>query len=105
MPELNAPGRLPKRRHGNPNAKQPKVRHRMSAWLSLEVYGWVRQRIVAAGGDPRQIPDQSPRLLRMPEVMQITGLSMTTVYGLAKKNLFPKPISLDSRPKPPEAAA
>jgi predicted DNA-binding transcriptional regulator AlpA len=103
MPPKATPRRV---RRGNPNATPPKVAHRMSAWLSSAVYAWVRDRIVAAGGDPSQIPEENfPRFLRLPEVMRITGLKMTSVYGLAKANKFPKPIPLDARPQPPQAAA
>ena len=36
-------------------------------------------------------------LLRLPEVMRLTGLSRATLYALAKQKRFPRPIKLSER--------
>ncbi len=37
------------------------------------------------------------RLIRLPEVLQLTGLSRTTVYRKIKLSQFPEPIQLGER--------
>ena len=44
---------------------------------------------------PRQTT--APRFLRLPEVLQITGMGKTFVYALMKDGTFPKQIQLGSR--------
>lgn len=84
-----------KKTRGNPNAKPPAVSYRASAWLSTAVYEWMRERLIAGGADPSQIPvDESPRLLRLPEVRKLTGLSQTTIYERIKGGRFPRQIPL-----------
>lgn len=38
-----------------------------------------------------------PRLLRLPKVLERTGLGRTMIYTLAKRGEFPAPIKLTSR--------
>ena len=38
-----------------------------------------------------------PRFLRLPEVLQITGMGKTFIYDLMKDGTFPKQIQLGSR--------
>lgn len=38
-----------------------------------------------------------PRLLRLPEVMRLTGLSRTTIYRLMKMNRFPDRVLIGAR--------
>lgn len=84
-----------KKRRGNPHPKPPSVSHRTSAWLSSAVYAWVRERIAAAGGDPTQIPEeQFPRLMRLPEVVRVCGVSQASIYAWGKEGKFPRPIPL-----------
>ena len=84
-----------KTRRGNPNAKPPAVSHRASGWLSSAIYSWMREKLAAAGENPDQIPaDESPRLLRLPEVRKLTGLSQTTIYERVKEGRFPRQIPL-----------
>jgi prophage regulatory protein len=40
------------------------------------------------------MPDKLPRLLRLPEVVSLTGYSEPTIYRLAKAGKFPKPVKL-----------
>ena len=44
-----------------------------------------------------QINSQSNRYLRLPEVINRTGLSKDSIYRLGKKGTFPKPIKLGER--------
>jgi prophage regulatory protein len=37
------------------------------------------------------------RLMRLPEVAQLTGLPRSTIYAMVAKGLFPKPIKLSER--------
>jgi len=37
------------------------------------------------------------RLMRLPEVMKLVGLSRTTVYELIKRSQFPKPVKPSQR--------
>lgn len=40
-------------------------------------------------------PENFPtRILRLPEVLQLVGLSKSTVYALIKAGLFPAPVPL-----------
>jgi prophage regulatory protein len=36
-------------------------------------------------------------LLRLPTVLQLTGLKKTTLYGLIRRNGFPRPVQLTDR--------
>ncbi len=38
----------------------------------------------------------SNKLLRLPQVIEITGMSKTTIYRWINKNEFPKPINLSN---------
>lgn len=38
-----------------------------------------------------------PRLLKMPEVLTLTGLSRSHLYALAQGGGFPKPVKLSER--------
>lgn len=40
---------------------------------------------------------QSPKILRLPEVMSATGLSRSTIYAYVANERFPKPIKLGPR--------
>lgn len=86
----------PRNRRGNPNAKPPKTRHRISGWLSSQVYGWVRAKLADSGQDPGLIPaEDSPRIMRIAEVQKVTGLGVTSIYVGAKRGVFPRQIGLD----------
>ncbi len=39
----------------------------------------------------------SNKILKLPEVMQITALSRSSIYSFCQENTFPKPISLGAR--------
>lgn len=45
----------------------------------------------------QQITTSSLRLLRLRQVMSITGLARSTVYKYCSENNFPKPIQLGKR--------
>ena len=47
----------------------------------------------------RSLPDSQtgPRLLRLPEVMQQTGLKEHTLYRLMRQGLFPRPLKISQR--------
>jgi prophage regulatory protein len=38
-----------------------------------------------------------PRLLKLPEVENLSGLKQTSIYDHAKRGIFPKPIKLTTR--------
>ncbi|MEM7618391.1 MAG: AlpA family transcriptional regulator [Pseudomonadota bacterium] len=38
-----------------------------------------------------------PRLLKLPEVMSITGLSRSSIYAFIQQEKFPSPVSLGAR--------
>lgn len=38
-----------------------------------------------------------PNILRLPEVIKITGLSRSTIYAMMDRDEFPKPVSLGAR--------
>jgi len=40
---------------------------------------------------------QSVQFLRLPRVLEISGLSRASVYGMSKKGTFPAPIKLSER--------
>lgn len=40
---------------------------------------------------------QTERILRLPEVIDRTGLSRSTIYAYIEKDMFPKPIKLGLR--------
>ena len=37
------------------------------------------------------------RIIRLPKVMEITGLSRSTIYALQKRGIFPKSIKISPR--------
>lgn len=41
--------------------------------------------------------EQSPNLIRLPEVQRMTGLRRSMIYALAKRGDFPKPIRITER--------
>lgn len=55
-----------------------------------------------AGTEPQHVrrpPDASDAyaLLRLPKVLQLTGLKKTTLYGLIRRNGFQRPVQLTDR--------
>lgn len=45
---------------------------------------------------PLDAPD-AYALMRLPKVLQVTGLKKTTLYGLIRRNGFPRPVQLTDR--------
>ena len=41
--------------------------------------------------------EETPRLIRLPEVHRLTGLGRSQIYALAKADQFPKPLKLSER--------
>lgn len=41
--------------------------------------------------------DSTPRLIRLPEVQHLTGLSRSQVYALIAHGKFPRPVKLSER--------
>jgi predicted DNA-binding transcriptional regulator AlpA len=72
--------------------------NRAVAWPSTAVIAWMRERIAESGGDPSLIPDEPTALWRLRVVMQRTGLARPTLYRLAARGQFPRPVRL-SGPK------
>jgi predicted DNA-binding transcriptional regulator AlpA len=64
-------------------------------WPSSGVLNWVRERIVAAGGNPADVPDMPFRLLPLAAVRELTGLSTSTLYRMQAAGQFPKAIPVD----------
>lgn len=42
-------------------------------------------------------PDKLPQILRLPRVMEATGLSRSSIYAFAAKGTFPQPVRLGER--------
>ncbi|MEQ8837055.1 helix-turn-helix transcriptional regulator [Haliea sp.] len=42
-------------------------------------------------------PKSKPILLRLPEVIKLTGLSRSAVYAMASSGIFPRPIKIGPR--------
>ena len=45
----------------------------------------------------RKFQRQNDRILRLPEVRQVTGLGKTTIYDQENRGLFPKRLKLTER--------
>lgn len=48
-------------------------------------------------GPVNTTPQSTPRMLRAPEVVAITGLGKTTLYREVKEGRFPSPVRLSRR--------
>ena len=44
-----------------------------------------------------QTQEQSETIIRLPEVMDRTGLSRSTIYAYIEKKMFPKPLKIGLR--------
>lgn len=81
---------------------------RAVAWASAAVIRWMRDRVIASGGNPSDIPNEPASLWRADIVSQRTGLSRASLYRMAAAGEFPRPIRLSVRPpdhaSTPEAA-
>jgi predicted DNA-binding transcriptional regulator AlpA len=64
-------------------------------WPSPAVLKWVRDQVVAAGGDPSQVPEMPFRLLPLGAVREMTGLSTSTVYRMQAAGEFPRSVPVD----------
>ena len=79
-----------KRTRKKPNVAQP----RAVGFSSVDVVAYQRARIAEAGGDPKQVPDEPFRFLRLPEVVSRIGLSRSSIYRQIAEKTFPKPYVL-----------
>jgi predicted DNA-binding transcriptional regulator AlpA len=70
--------------------------HRAVAWASHSIAAWMRERIVAARGDPSIVPEEPFRFLRLPEVVARTGLARSSIYRRIGEGTFPAPVILGS---------
>jgi predicted DNA-binding transcriptional regulator AlpA len=69
---------------------------RAVGWPSTQVYGWVRARVVAAGGRLEDVPEPPFSILRREQVKVVTGLSTASLYRLMPQGRFPRPIPIDT---------
>lgn len=67
---------------------------RAVGWPNAAVIRWMRERVVASGGDPSDIPDEPAALWRVATVGERTGLSRPTIYRMASAGEFPRPVKL-----------
>lgn len=67
---------------------------RAVGWTSTSIANWLRAQIIAAGGNPSDVPDLEFRLMRIRDVKRIAGLSTSTIYRLISEGSFPRPIKL-----------
>jgi predicted DNA-binding transcriptional regulator AlpA len=71
---------------------------RSVAWRSTSISKFQRERLAAAGLDPKEVPDdQEFRFLRLPEVMRLLGLPRSSVYRAVSDGLLEPPVPLGSR--------
>lgn len=59
-------------------------------------------KLVTSGAPPTALTPTTPatvkdRNLRLPETENVTGVKKSTIYALAKKGKFPKPIKITRR--------
>ena len=64
------------------------------AWTSSAILEWQRERVAEAGGDPTSIKDEPFRFMRLPEVIDRTGLARSTIYRRMASQTFPRQIPL-----------
>ena len=69
---------------------------RVVAWTSNAILKWQRERVAEAGGDPTSIKDEPFRFMRLPEVIDRTGLARSTIYRRMASQTFPRQIPLGS---------
>jgi predicted DNA-binding transcriptional regulator AlpA len=69
---------------------------RAVGWPSTRVIAWLKERLAAAGGDPSDIPDEPFAMWRLPEVERRTGYKRPSIYRMAARGEFPRPIPLSS---------
>lgn len=67
---------------------------RVVAWTSSAILEWQRERLAEAGGDPTSIKDEPFRFMRLPEVIDRTGLARSTIYRRMASHTFPRQIPL-----------
>jgi predicted DNA-binding transcriptional regulator AlpA len=72
---------------------------RSVAWTSASIINWSRDRLAAAGRDPREIKDEPFTFLRIREVKRRTGLSVASIYRMVSEGSFPRPVPLGHRPE------
>lgn len=72
---------------------------RAVGWASPLVLKWLRERLVAGGGDPASVADEPFRFMRLPEVELRTGLRRSTIYRYVESGNFPAPASLTGAPR------
>ncbi len=77
-------------------SRNPSPQARAVAWTSASVTAWMREQVIAGGGNPDDVPDITPaRFLRAPEVLRLCGLSISTLYRMTAVGAFPKPLRID----------
>lgn len=65
------------------------------AWIETEILKWIESRIKIRNDNENEIFIlKSERLLRRPEVENITGLSCSGIYAQVKQGTFPKPVAI-----------
>jgi prophage regulatory protein len=60
--------------------------------MSLE-----RLKPIALGRPPQSQEKGARRIIRLPEVIAVTGLSRSAIYDGVQKNTFPRPVPLSAR--------
>ena len=56
-----------------------------------------RDGAVEADARARDLPTETPRVLRLPQVEAVTALKKTALYDLMRAGEFPRPIPLSNR--------
>ena len=51
-------------------------------------------RVIAAGGDPADVPEFPFRMFRIAEICEMTGLCQATIYRLMDSGELPRPVHL-----------
>ncbi|TFW16041.1 AlpA family transcriptional regulator [Massilia arenosa] len=57
----------------------------------------IQQLIIRSGTDRRAAVSSDERLLRLPEVLKICGMSRSSLYQAIQEERFPRPLRLNAR--------
>jgi predicted DNA-binding transcriptional regulator AlpA len=65
-----------------------------SAWISTQIDNWIRDQIIASGGDCSVVKDEPQKTLKLKDVIERTRLSKSSIYRQIAAGKFPRPFHL-----------